>query len=195
MFTRKELEKEVEKMPNASDRFLTLALFEGIGWDRYRDFLYLTADQFGPEEVMLPSGRRLCVSQLLVEEAKRAAEEYCIRDDAGTVTEEYRSGDRYVIKDMPGEHTQTLEDNLKKMTKRLAALTDRYGERYTYAILKGSGRIAFIKNCMEEDGSTNVMETCNRHRDEMEYRYGRMMHEERWLEEHIEDFPKSTIIS
>ena len=183
ILTRKELEKRMMQLPNVSDQFLVLAFFEGLGGPGYSDFYELDVSQFKGNVVKLRD-RELEVSTMLVERAKESAEEYQKYNLDGPLRTGYRLDDPYVVKDSSNAFTDSLERNTRKIQRRLVALETTYGKAFGFVGLKNSGRIDLLKRLMEQDGSNDVRETYERHKDEIELRYGKLQRIYRWVDEY-----------
>lgn len=187
ILTRKELEKGIMQMPNVSDQFLALAIFEGLGGPGYKDFYHLELSQFKNNIVKL-DGRELEVSTMLIERAKESAEEYQKYNMDGPMRTGYRLDDTSVIKDSSNAFSDSLYKNTRRIQRRLVALEDTYGKAYGYVGLRNSGRIDMIKRLMKEDNSKDIRETYERHKAEIENRYGKLQRIFRWIEEYKQFF-------
>ena len=187
VLTRKELEKGLMQMPNVSDQFLALAFFEGFGGAGYKDFYHLMPQQFEGNVVHL-EGRDLNVSTMLVERALEAAEEYHKYNMDGPLRTGYRADDPSVMKDSSNAFTDTLYKNTRRIQKRIVKLETEYGKAYGYVGLRNSGRIDLIKRYMEMDNSFDIRETYDRHKEQIEQRYGRLQRIYRWIEEYSQFF-------
>ena len=73
----------------------------------------------------------------------------------------------------------------------MTQLESTYGKAYGYVALKNSGRIDMIKHFMKKDGSTDIRETYEKHKDEIENRYGKLQRIKRWVAEYKEFFDNS----
>ena len=184
--TRKELEKAIktDKIPNVSDQFLCLAFFEGLGGLGYKDFINLMPNQFHDGKVFL-SDRELEVSELLTEKAIEAADTYDKYSYEGVLRVGYKKEDPSIVKDSANVFTPlTPERNLKKMHRRITRIEGLMGKAYGYVSLKNSGRVYMLQELMKRDKSDDIRETYNRHKDEIEYRYGKLQRVSRWIEEY-----------
>ena len=190
ILTREELEKEIQQLPNVADQFLCLALFEGVGGPAYKDFYNLELDQFKGNTLNL-EGRTLEVSTMLVERAKEAADEYQKYGLEGPLRNGYRADDTSVVKDSSNAFTDTMEKNQRKILRRLLLLEKTYGKKFGNIALKNSGRIDMIKRLMKEDGSKDILETYDSHKEEIELRYGKLSRIYRWVDEYKDFFNDS----
>lgn len=188
--TRKELEKNIklDNPVNVSDQFLCLAIFEGLGGMGYKDFIDLRPEQFHDGKVFL-SDRELEVSELLIDKAIDAANIYDKYNEEGPMKIGYKRDDPSVVKDSSNVYTPlSPERNIKKIQRRLERITDVMGSSYGYVSLRNSGRVDMIQKFMKEDNSDDIKETYNKHRDEIEYRYGKLQRLSRWIEEYRKFF-------
>lgn len=185
--TRKELEKQLQKFYNVSDEFLVLAFFEGFGGPKYQDFYELSLEQFHGNEVDL-GYRKITVSDLLIEKAKESVETYEKFNDNGPIKTCYRKDDPYIIKDTCNANTDSLEKNKRKIHRKIYALEQNFGKAYGYVGMRNSGRIDMINRLMKEDGCTDIRATYEKHKEEIENRYGRLQRVYRWIEEHQKFF-------
>jgi hypothetical protein len=188
--SRKELEKTLMQVPNVSDQFLMLAFFEGIGGVAFSDFYELGMSNFNGNTVKL-NGRELEVSTMLVERAKESVDEYQKYNLEGPLRTGYRIDDPYIVKDSSNAFTDSLSRNTKKIQRRITMLETTYGKAFGYVGLKNSGRIDMIKRFMEQDGSSDIRETYDRHKEEIEIRYGKLQRIYRWVDEYKSFFDDS----
>ncbi len=188
--TREELEKTIKrnKISNVSDQFLCLAFFEGLGSLGYKDFINLMPEQFHDGKVFL-SDRELTVSKLLTKLALESAEEYDKYDQGKVLKVGYKKDDPSVVKDSANVYTPLSPGrNLKKMHRRISRIEEAYGKAYGYIGMKNSGRVDMIKRLMAQDSSSDIRETYNIHKEEIEYRYGKLQRISRWIEEYKKFF-------
>ena len=185
--TRKELEQGIAQFPNVSDQFLALAFFEGIGGAGYKDFYNLEISQFNGNILKL-DGRKLEVSTMLVERAKESANEYLKYNMEGPLRTGYRIDDTSVLKDSSNAFTDSPLRNTRKVQRRLLMLEHAYGKAYSYVSLRNSGRVDMIKRLMKEDKSSDIRETYEKHKEEIELRYGKLQRIFRWIEEYSQFF-------
>lgn len=188
--TRKELEKKIEDFANPSEQFFALALFEGFGGPQYKDFFQLSLEQFTGNTVDL-GYRKLTVSSKLIEKAKEAAETYEKYNHDGPLKLSYRKDDPYILKDTCNAYTDTDTKNARKILRKITKLEQEYGKAYGYVGLRNSGRIDMIKRLMKEDKSDDIRATYNKHKEEIENRYGKLQRIFRWIEEYQQFFENS----
>ena len=70
LLTKTELYELIDKLKNPSDAFIMLALFEGIGGKNFCELVNLKMEDFNGNTVTLCTGRKLTVSDKLVELAE-----------------------------------------------------------------------------------------------------------------------------
>lgn len=190
ILTRSELEKKLEQIPNVSDQFMVLAFFEGIGGVAFSDFYNLDMTSIKGNTIKL-KGRELEVSDLLISLARESSDEYRKFNMEGPLRTGYRADDLCIVKDSSNAFTDSEPRNTRKIQRRIAILESMYGKAFGYVGLKNSGRIDMLKRLMAEDGSTDVRETYNRHKDEIETRYGKLQRIFRWVDEYKAFFDNS----
>lgn len=187
ILSREELLHTIRDFPNISDQFLALALFEGISGAGYQDFYLLTKKSFTDNSVKLQT-RELIVSSTLIDMAEQSADEYTKYNRKGVIRLRYKQTDPCVIKDSVNSKADSIESNTRKIQRRLLRLEKDYGKAFSYAGLKNSGRIDMIRSFMKEDNSTDVRETYDKHKEEIEFRYGKLQRVYRWIEENKQFF-------
>lgn len=188
VITRKELEKEITKFSNPSEKFLALAFFEGLGGLGYKDFFELLPAQFADGKVKL-SDRELTVSNLLINSAYESAAEYNKYSQDGQKRSGYLKTDPYVIKESANSSGVFNTNKLICIIqRRVRVMENTYGKAYGYVGLRSSGRIDMIKSFMKKDESTDIRGTYERHKTEIEYRYGKLQRVYRWIEENKQFF-------
>ena len=187
ILTRKELEKNLAQIPNVSDQVLCLALFEGIGSVGFRDFYELDKSNFH-DNVVEVNGRKLEISNMLMERALESADEYRKFSMEKVLRTGYRADDKSIIKDSCNANTDSVERNTRKIQRKMATLESTYGKAFSYVALKNSGRIDMIKRLMKQDGSSDIRETYDKHKEEIELRYGKLQRIYRWVDEYKDFF-------
>lgn len=185
ILTRKEIERAITSFPNISDQFLILALFEGIGGVGFGDFYELNISNFNGNVVKLKD-RELVISTKLSEMAKESADEYQKYNYDGPLRTGYRADDDSIVKDSSNAFTDSEARNTKKIQRRISAIESIYGKAFGYVGLKNSGRIDMLRRLMKEDCSDDIRATYDKHKDEIERRYGKLQRIYRWIEEYNE---------
>lgn len=175
IIAREDLLKEIYQLPNPSDQFLVLAMFEGIGGKKNSDFFELNARDFKDGKVYLPN-RELEISNVLNSLAEEASNEYvyyAYKADGDFRELNYLSTDTNIIKQMYNAKEDTEAVKRQRIYNKLIRIKNYLGrECYTRAALLESGRIEMIKEFMREDDTQNLDETIRKHQKEISYRYG-----------------------
>lgn len=187
VITRSELIQTLPSIPNVSDQFLALALFEGLGDYGYKDFYNLMPEQFKEDAVELSRGE-LKISKQLVALALDSASEYDRFNAEGKTRVGYMDSPEVIKNAANSFKEQTPDSNIKRIQRRLTKLSSDYGNVFTYAGLRNSGRIEYLKNYMKEDNSIDIRETYEKHKQEMEFRFGTLQRIYRWIDEYRKFF-------
>ena len=189
--TKEELMEDLNEdiLPNPSDRFLVLGIFEGIGSVDRMEFQYLTMDNISGNIITLPT-RKLEISNELVKFAEESAECYdvytVIQNDLGEFvfdtqpndTYRYRSEDNRIIK---ARHNAQMDAGRATYNKRIDSMLDRIVKVlnknvYSYVHLKLSGKIDYIKELKKNDSERckTLKDVIRLHNDEIVSRYGQV---------------------
>ena len=175
IITREELLENVAMLTNPSDRFISLACFEGLN-DASLDMLNLEWKDFDEENYIchLP-GRDLQVSKELIAAAKQSADtyEYISYSIENPRVVRYDSGDLRCIK----KTTNTSEIETK--TRRKRNLSNKFvriknflgNDKFQVYALRDSGRIDMIQRLMQLNGTT-AEETISENKEIIEKYYG-----------------------
>lgn len=167
-----EVIKDNNIVKNYFEKFLMIAIFEGIGGKAYSDFHELTMDNFEGNTVHLKD-RSFEVSDELIEIAKLSSETY-----------EYNPyGDLISNKDFPKDDNRIVKRKEKAIQtvvsyrhwlftvfERLKN-NDHDNPIFNMAMIKESGRLDMIKFYMKEDGLTPE-KVVSKYRTELSVRYG-----------------------
>lgn len=181
--SREDLLKLLPRIPNVSDQFLVLALFEGLYGKHFSDFHELTMAQFEGNRVDLGE-RTLEVSDKLLELAEESAHEYTRYDYDRVALRGYRKTDPSIIKYGDNAKADVTEKRtMRNIQARLAKLEEEFGKVIGFYCLRNSGRVDFIKRKIAESGNTNLEEVFYANRDSFEYRYGAVKPISRWLKD------------
>ena len=160
IITRGELLDLIEELPNVSDRFIALALFEGICGKEYSDFFELRTNAFKKEGngyvVSLPE-REITCSSTLYNYAVQSEEEYTMhiyRRDP--VTHEYELVERPFLRDDDRiiKKGFTAQDSIMTsqiITRRMIRIKQYLGvPTINRTSLRDSGRVYEIQRRMKE---------------------------------------------
>lgn len=194
IITREQLLKEISILPNPSDQFVVLALFEGICGIGYNEFLELTMDDFEETEngyvVHLPT-RDLTVTQKLYEIADLSSKEYKNYRYAEGLTFDTREfkHSKKIIK----EQHQTFADSEKqkgiRIKNKLSRIEKYLGDpKIKKAALFESGRIHMIKELMKNEHIDDMFEILQKYEKEISERYGKVQSKQRWALRYAEYF-------
>ena len=178
--TRENLLKEIVQIPNVSEQFIALALFEGLRGKLYSRLhnLYITDFHNGVVDLK-HEGISLKVSPKLTELAKDSAEEtrYWTYNADYTITETKGFEDnnnKKIIKNL--KNVVTANDDMVNFARRLQAKLVRI-EKYTGSpiynaqALIESGRIEAIQNIMNGGDLNEAIKKYNKNK-ELVIRYG-----------------------
>lgn len=148
---RNRLLYEINKLSNPSDKFLVLAIFEGVCGKGYTDLNIITADHVCEKRSMILD---YCVSQELVYLALESAKEYYYYTLEGRRVP-YKQDDPRVIKDLYNVFStseKVASQRIRMKLQRIQILFDGC-PLYTRAGLTESGRMYRNKMLMK-DGYT-----------------------------------------
>lgn len=184
IMTRKEILNKASLMPNAFEKFLLLAPFEGISGNNFIEISNLSMENFNGNEVHLCTGRVLTVSNELVRFAEEAAAEYqymAYGKDGSTIERKFRQSDFRIIKDMFNVYVSDEERDRIKVYHRYVKIREMHGIcGASIKALNESGRLAMIKRFMKED-HTDAKTTILNHREIIEYTFGTIASMTRYL--------------
>lgn len=186
IYSRGELLRIADNFVNPYEKYIVLALFEGICGENMSDIANLTEDNFRNGKVYLPSGKIFEVSKELIDAMKLAANEFTYwahKKDESYAEYSFKDGDPKIIKEMynssnggsPAHDRRRVYDRLMKIAKanQLSGLSAKG--------LLESGRIEMIKSYMKEDGDKDVRSVISRHKEDIEYRYGKITSVPRYI--------------
>ncbi len=185
IFTRQQLMEMANDVVNPFEKFMMYAFFEGIRGNQYCEILDLTEDCFDIEkqEVHLCTGRVLHVSKELIDTAIESANEYMyyvLSKNGGYRTVSFKPDDNRVIKCRMNAVKEKRDYHFVNV--RMIRMIDNYGfTGLKPSTLEVSGRIDMIKKYMAADNCENYEETFFKHRNEIEYRYGKVGSVRRWF--------------
>ena len=181
IISRADLLSETSILPNPSDQFICLALFEGICGKKFSELTNLTIESFDKQsnsvtvENMDGNKRILDISEELVDLADLSSRTYIYRSflDGMWGEQEFRKGDPHIIKATRNSYHDTQTNKATRVRNRLINIQDYLGIPITMSVLLESGRINMIQNLMKED-NTDATTTISVHRKDIEWRYGRI---------------------
>lgn len=205
IITREELIRQIAYLPNASDKFFCLALFEGIRGKQYRDLHFIKRKDFDAKNctVKLHSGEVRKISNELLEyglEACNAQEYVCYTDDEDI--RPYKDGNSgYVFKALCNSKTfdgnekveaTTLLSKYKYISMRIRSEMQN-AEAYLPKALRDSGMINMIQRLYEKDKkrykeNATIKNTILTHKKEIEEAYGTMYSADKFVLRYKEHF-------
>lgn len=176
--TKSDLMGMLNDISRPCDRFLALAIFEGLGGVKYKEFWNLRVEDFKNGTVTLCTGRKLEVSEKLLMCAKVSSETF--KDTQFTKFKE--SDDRILKARSNTKDEETPPQLYRRIWLQLDRLSKEYGPAFSQRGLKESGRIQMIKD-LRKDGET-IEETIKNNIKAIEYRYGKIRTLSGWLEDY-----------
>lgn len=173
---RNDLIDIIDKLPNYSDAFLILAIFEGLGGKDNTNLCDLKIEDFNGNIVKLRDGREIEVSDKLLSLARLSVEEYNFYDREGNLSKtlKYSEDDDEIIKLM----NNSKEDNLlnpRRFYIRLAKISQMLGNPgISRHPLNESGRIWFIRELFEGGKYPSINQCVYENKEKIEWRYGKI---------------------
>lgn len=160
ILTRDQLIQEMELLPNVSDKFLALGIFEGLYGKSYLDYFHLTMDSFTNEDgqwyVTVTRGK-LKVSDLLYELGKESAEtfdQYVVcPDDYSFKKRSYRlENKKDIIKLGFNAYKNDEKTFIRNTGRKLDYLYKYYNNSaFTLYALRESGRIHEVNKFLQKE--------------------------------------------
>lgn len=153
---RNELLESIKDLPNPSDSFIILALFEGINGNNYKELLKLHLSDFRDDTVTLYDGRKINVSPELTKWASLSAEEKyyyrLIREKEQSI--KFLESDDTIIKSYPNTKSWVSERQQgKRIYYKIKKALDYMGLPWVSGNnLILSGKIHFINTRCAELG-------------------------------------------
>lgn len=180
LVTRDDLLQALNHLANGRDKFIPLAIFEGICGNRYKDFKTLTLKDFIARKnkyIVNINGNKKEVSKQLYYYAEEAANSYVIYSErfpnGRKVFEEY---DNRVVKMNKNSrldyHYEELA-YLHKISNILSSIKNKTGKGFiTQSALVNSGRLYYIYINQPKD--TDVYTYISQNRDKLTNLFGRI---------------------
>ena len=157
---------------NVSDKVIALAIFEGISGKNMTELTHLEPTDINPQTkiVTLVSGRKLVLSDKLIDWCLESANEYCFYNDAAEKqNKKYIETDTRVLKRLSNSTVDTNLSRHKTINRRLDYLISATNcNVFTIGALKESGRLEMIR-ILRENGKTLNEALGDK---DMLYRYG-----------------------
>lgn len=178
VLSRDELISLLKRDECWGDRFICLALFEGIKGKHFRDLYYFDINDIHGDEVKLKSGLVLKVSKQLIYYAEKALEEptRIITDKAGVYKEiPLKKSDRYPVRvrfdsDVEPGDARTDIQLAQFFKNRMITIRQQLNvQAFTTQSLRNSGKIDMIKRLQPDK---DVYKTILDNKEEIAKRYG-----------------------
>ena len=191
-FTRKELMGVIGRLNNDSDKFICLALFEGIKGEHYRDLFYFNIEDVDDNLVAtLRSGKKIKISNNLKIYADRALKETRRVIDLGFAlrSEPLKPTDKYPVRvkaNVDYEYTDERTDiQLAQFFKnKFISIKKETGCNITTQSLRNSGKIEMIKKLAGD--RTDYYSVILENQDIIAEKYGRDSSVKKWLLKYAE---------
>ena len=152
IFSREDVLEFSNVADRASDAYMILAAFEGIGSRSYSEMAYLKDSQIDAvNKVVALEGLILPVSSELCTVAFESINCYEYENSDGKKFYFEDTAD-YAIKPMRGRIYNSEEFIREKLNKRYRKMQDTIDGRITFTNLKKSGIIYSMRKCMDENG-------------------------------------------
>lgn len=161
----------IEELPNASDGFILLAIFEGIGGTGYEEMIDLRIDDFSGNTVKLCTGRTLEVSNELVTLAEDSAaeEEYFSLNSEKQWSTRVKHDPTLIIKNI--RNTAKRDGFAWRIRARMMKIFSFLDQEWMNArYVKLSGEVDFINRRARELGISNKQFVYN-HYNELRDKY------------------------
>lgn len=175
VFTREQVVNVANNALNPCEAYIVLAVFEGISGDNsMSDLVNLTKENYKGNEVYLPSGKVLSVSDELIKQMYKSADLYfytTYRKNGDICEIPFKEDDDRIIKAMNNSYSENPSSAYRRVATRLKALAMANGcpEMTTRALIK-SGRIDMIKRIMKKE-NLSAEQVLRDYAKEIEYRY------------------------
>lgn len=193
IFTREELQERVIRYTqNACETYLIYAFFEGICGEHFADIANLTKENFKGGKAYLPSGKVLEVSAELLEAMEASADEYVYYGytKRGMKEFKYKDGDPKIIKEMYNTYRSSKDRDRSRVYNRIYKMASVYDlPGLSAKTLMESGRIDMINGYMKDE-DISAKQAIIDHREELEYRYGKISSIPRYILKYNEYFYK-----
>ena len=168
--TRENLLKFIDSSLNPDDAALLLGLFEGL---TFEDFDYLEAKHVKGNEVNIPKGRKLRVSDELARYLVESANEYTKHGSNGREIN-LDIDDPRVIKNLKLRRLGEEPDRFMKYRNMIRTIKNNCPEHYEWISAAGlpqSGAVDILKRYMDEEGKPLEV-VAKEHLNDIRERYG-----------------------
>jgi len=175
MFDRRILSRDfliekIKELPNPSDGFIILGLFEGIRGIEYSDFENISINQINGNTLKLKSGREICISDELKNLSYQSADEFTYYSTSGTLSKkvELVGSTDQILKDYPNVKGGNYGNRFAQRLKRILNFMDLSWMRSKQFL--ESGQIEFVKKRAAELNIT-TKEYMSKNRSEIENQF------------------------
>ena len=179
---REQILKDFELVPNYSDQFIVLGVYEGIGSKNRNEFGELYIEQFEGNTLHLED-RDIEVSSELIEIAKKSASTYSLyafydgnpaEFGDSYADRGYREEDPTIVKARINSNKDTKNGYLRRVDMTLDRVVKVTGNpAYSFMSLRNSGKINYMKKFLETDPRCNSLATILKyHTDDITNKYG-----------------------
>lgn len=192
IISRENLIKEISILPNVGERFLCLALFEGISGKEYCELVNLKKEDFERKDgkwIVHLGTRDLEVSEELVDlgiESADTSEMYLYTRDLSFVKSYYMNDGEEksrVIKNPPQSYGSSSRAAGIRVKNKLDRIGSYLGNpAITRSNLLESGKINMVKRFYQNDGIQDIRQILINHNTEITERYGYIQNKQRWVE-------------
>lgn len=170
LVTRDDLLKTLNHLENGRDKFIPLAIFEGICGNRYRDFVSLTLDNFTVKKdkyIINVNGHKKEVSKQLYYYAEEAAESYVLYSERfPNGRKVFNDSDNRVVKISKCSKLDYQFEELAylhKISNIISSIKNKTGKGFiTQSALVNSGRLYYIYVNKPKDTDINSYISKNR---------------------------------
>ena len=159
---------------NPCDRFVSLAIFEGVCGNSYMDLNGLTMDNFeykNGKYWITVCDRTLQISELLYEYAKESADTFVLYCKDGKEKHVYDHRDSCVVKRKTNCITDDEHSFMRNISNKLSKLKhDNHNPVFAQTPLLNSGSVHFIHDSIQN--GENVEDFIRSHKEEIVNRFG-----------------------
>lgn len=176
--TREFILEEMHKLNNVSDRFLLLAIFEGIYGKNCSNLYYAEYSHINGNIIELHDGKKIEISNELKELAKKSSETYeyyCYNPNEANDIRKYNPSDKRIIKQL--DYASSLETPrliYRRIDRKFQRMLECLEITFTKSSLLNSGRIHFINNLYDNGNYVDITECIFANKEAIEKRYGKI---------------------
>ena len=175
--TKDDLFFIINQLQNVSDKFLVLALFEGICGHTMCELIDLNMSDFNGNEVTLCTGRKLIVSDKLVSYAKQSTDTYdyvAFTKSGNFKVFQYDANDKNILKQLYNCRGNSADNKRQRLYNKLVRVRKSLEVNcISTGALNESGRINMIREIQKQTGEEDFKECLIKHK-EVEAIYGKV---------------------